>query len=151
MTDIAPQRIRLSRAKGFNLHAASLACNGCPALSVARPGKWGNPYRIGDTVDKPGFDDDSQKVEVTDQAVAVALFREWMDPALKQRGAAVLHVALDELRGNNLACWCELGTPCHADILLALANRELARGLVAPPSTEDCDGREGLDTPAACR
>lgn len=27
-----------------------------------------------------------------------------------------------ELGGRKLACWCELDRPCHADILLALAN-----------------------------
>ncbi len=26
------------------------------------------------------------------------------------------------LRGKNLACWCKPGAPCHADVLLALAN-----------------------------
>ena len=28
-----------------------------------------------------------------------------------------------ELRGKNLACWCRLDQPCHADVLLELANR----------------------------
>lgn len=28
------------------------------------------------------------------------------------------------LRGKNLACWCALDKPCHADVLLELANRE---------------------------
>lgn len=27
-----------------------------------------------------------------------------------------------ELRGHDLACWCPLGQPCHADVLLELAN-----------------------------
>lgn len=27
-----------------------------------------------------------------------------------------------ELRGKDLACWCPLGQPCHADVLLELAN-----------------------------
>jgi hypothetical protein len=26
------------------------------------------------------------------------------------------------LRGKNLACWCALDQPCHADVLLELAN-----------------------------
>jgi hypothetical protein len=30
---------------------------------------------------------------------------------------------LSELRGPDLACWCALDQPCHADILLELANR----------------------------
>jgi hypothetical protein len=29
-----------------------------------------------------------------------------------------------ELRGKNLACWCKPGEPCHADVLLELANSE---------------------------
>ncbi len=29
---------------------------------------------------------------------------------------------LPELRGKNLACWCSLDKPCHADVLLELAN-----------------------------
>lgn len=28
-----------------------------------------------------------------------------------------------ELGGKNLACWCAIGSPCHADVLLELANR----------------------------
>jgi hypothetical protein len=27
-----------------------------------------------------------------------------------------------ELLGKDLACWCPLGQPCHADVLLELAN-----------------------------
>ncbi|EPX82062.1 hypothetical protein Salmuc_02429 [Salipiger mucosus DSM 16094] len=27
------------------------------------------------------------------------------------------------LRGRDLACWCPLDRPCHADILLELANK----------------------------
>jgi hypothetical protein len=29
-----------------------------------------------------------------------------------------------ELRGKNLACWCEPGAPCHADVLMKVANQE---------------------------
>jgi hypothetical protein len=29
-----------------------------------------------------------------------------------------------ELRGKNLACWCKPDQPCHADVLLELANAE---------------------------
>lgn len=29
----------------------------------------------------------------------------------------------DELRGCNLACFCKLDEPCHADVLLRLANQ----------------------------
>lgn len=29
---------------------------------------------------------------------------------------------LPELRGKDLACWCPLDKPCHADVLLELSN-----------------------------
>lgn len=31
---------------------------------------------------------------------------------------------LDPLRGKDLSCFCLLDQPCHADILLELANQE---------------------------
>ncbi len=37
-------------------------------------------------------------------------------------------VEIDEIRaelvGRDLACWCKPGDPCHADVLLELANRD---------------------------
>ena len=30
--------------------------------------------------------------------------------------------AVESLRGRDLACWCPLDQPCHADVLLAIAN-----------------------------
>jgi hypothetical protein len=30
--------------------------------------------------------------------------------------------AVESLRGKDLACWCPLDQPCHADVLLALAS-----------------------------
>lgn len=29
-----------------------------------------------------------------------------------------------ELRGKNLACFCPLDQPCHADVLLEIANKD---------------------------
>jgi hypothetical protein len=29
---------------------------------------------------------------------------------------------LGEIRGKDLACWCPLDQPCHADVLLEIAN-----------------------------
>ena len=39
---------------------------------------------------------------------------------------APLHVEAirAELRGKNLACFCPLDQPCHADVLLELANKD---------------------------
>ena len=41
------------------------------------------------------------------------------------RRGADLRAALPELTGRDLACWCPLDQPCHADVLLELANRHL--------------------------
>ena len=65
-------------------------------MSVTRPGKWGNPY----TVEEYGREQ------------AIRLYREWL-----------IGKDLSELRGKDLACYCVLGEPCHADVLLELANR----------------------------
>lgn len=91
-----PVRIQLSRRKGFKLQAVSKAINGLEAVKVDRSTKWGNPA-ISD-----------------DAALAVGLFRTW----IKSKRVDVAR----DLRGKNLACWCKPGTPCHADVLLKLAN-----------------------------
>ncbi|MEN5062274.1 DUF4326 domain-containing protein [Luteimonas sp. TWI1416] len=97
-----PVRLRLSRRRGFDLQAHSHAVNGLPATVVARPGRWGNPYRIG--VDG-------------DRAICVARYAAHMATCADAPDLA-------PLRGRNLACWCPLDGPCHADVLLALANPE---------------------------
>ena len=32
--------------------------------------------------------------------------------------------SLPEFRGHDLACWCPLDEPCHADVLLEIANAQ---------------------------
>lgn len=105
-----PVRLQLSRRKGFRLQDLSLATNGLPAVSVARPHMFANPYRIGKT----------HQGEVIDRAVAVRLFREG---AMHRIGGYVFRQnVINLLRGKNLACWCPLDQPCHADVLLEIAN-----------------------------
>jgi len=109
-----PQRITLSRKAGWRLQSASLALNGLPAVNCTRPGRWGNPYKV-------GIHGDANQ--------CVRLFRENL---FRYRHAAgtlddlyldeITLVDIASLRGKNLACWCKPGAPCHADTLLALAN-----------------------------
>lgn len=109
----APARIQLSRKKGFNLQAASLALNGLPAIVVARPTRWGNPYQAGDDGDG-------------DRAMLAKLYGAYVRRAEQRE----LKLAIREhLAGHNLACWCPLDGPCHADVLLELANPPLASAL----------------------
>jgi len=51
----------------------------------------------------------------------VTLFRQWLDR--EGQGRELAERAKRELRGKNLACWCPLDGPCHADALLEVANR----------------------------
>lgn len=55
------------------------------------------------------------------RAYVVALYREFLQrPEQADEVAAIRQ----NLRGKNLACWCPLDGPCHADVLLELANRD---------------------------
>ena len=42
-----------------------------------------------------------------------------MGTPMRTAAALILH---GELAGRDLACWCPLDQPCHADVLLELAN-----------------------------
>jgi hypothetical protein len=96
-----PDRIQLSRAKGWRLPPGTVV--------VARPSIWGNPFRVGD-------------FGIPDQAAAVQRYREWLAGRVAGPKHLDLLIRLPELRGKNLACWCKPGTPCHADVLMELAN-----------------------------
>lgn len=114
-----PQRIQLSRRKGFNLQEHSRALNGLEAVKVDRATKWGNPFRVCEGKDNTGlfFTCDS----ITDCLIR---YREYEERRYDVMSEA-LRVGFDpyrDIRGKNLACYCQLDVPCHADILLELAN-----------------------------
>lgn len=112
-----PKRIQLRRTKGWRKPEG--------AIVVARPSKWGNPFTIQGAVES-GF----AMGETDGRRVAVGAFRDWLlgntwaagsGSAWDQRRADYID-ALPSLRGHDLACWCPLDQPCHADVLLELAN-----------------------------
>lgn len=121
----APQRIQRSRATGWRMPPG--------AVYVGRPTKWGNPYRVGETFFEPRSGLPSgpadprvwRVIRVRDRTHATELYREF---ALLRLGsscpdAAINLAEIEELRGRDLVCWCPLDQPCHADVLLELANR----------------------------
>lgn len=112
-----PRRIVLSRRAGFDLQAISNSLNGLPAQSVARPGKWGNPFPIDDVMAETGLDRDAA------QAEAVARHRRWLEGEIEtSRPRPSRADVIAALENKNLACWCREGSPCHVDTLLRLAN-----------------------------
>lgn len=71
------------------------------AVYVGRPGKWGNPYRIGP---------DGSREEVVEK------YRKWLEGMVNDG-----RLDVSELAGRDLVCWCA-PEPCHADVLLEKAN-----------------------------
>lgn len=115
-----PERIQLRRTKGWRLLSG--------AVFVARPSKWGNPFRIVPNEDIIGYhlSDDGEISGffpdlATARAAAVEEFRDLM--ALKLQYPGTNYPDPRELRGLDLACWCPLDEPCHADVLLEIANQ----------------------------
>ncbi len=90
------KRIQRQRTKGWRMPEG--------AVYVGRPTKWGNPFRIEDS-DEPTADP---------RANAILAF----ECSVTQRHAEIK----SELHGKDLACWCPIGQPCHADVLLKIAN-----------------------------
>lgn len=118
---MAPKRIQRKCTKGWRMPEG--------AVYVGRPGRWGNPYRvIGGTVFGPprpieGGDLVAYSTHApAEDAVAEAVrkYRRDIDCAIRSR------LTTDEIRarlaGRDLACWCPLSSPCHADVLLEIAN-----------------------------
>lgn len=121
---MSPRRVQLHRTKGWRMP------EGC--ISVARPSKWGNRYRI------VPLQRTAQEIRLatpqrflvmcggaqiggvcTSQEEAhrrsVIFYHATLDPELRD-------VVVDELGGHDLACYCDLPLPCHVDVLLRLAN-----------------------------
>lgn len=109
------KRIQRRRTKGWRMP------ENC--VYVGRPTKWGNPFPVGSAVNTKGC---THTIFVRDSATSVALFRLWVWANDLNRIQAV-----EELRGKDLACWCPLEdeygnrVPCHADVLLELANQRV--------------------------
>lgn len=116
-----PKRVQLSRRKGWKMPANT--------VKVDRTTKYGNPFVIGELA--PRCYERFHCGEVKDASQAVALFRRALVYEMARdvpTSDRVIDLVAD-LHGKNLACWCKLvdqhgsAIPCHADVLLDLANR----------------------------
>jgi len=89
---VTPQRIQRKRTRGWRMPPAT--------VYVGRPTRWGNPFTGPE---------------------AVTLFQQRLHDERKLQPDR-FEALLAPLRGKHLACWCPLDQPCHAEVLLALAN-----------------------------
>jgi hypothetical protein len=120
-----PKRIQRKRTAGWRKPDG--------AVCVTRPSVYGNPFRIAMPYCGPKIR------QANTPAEAVAAFRDWimrdtLHPLMWDRELIEAHTKLKaalargDLAGRDLACWCplvdQLGNhfPCHADVLLELAN-----------------------------
>lgn len=123
-----PVRLKLCRTKGWNLQAASTALNGRAARAVTRPGPFGNPFAKPDGASWIELSIHGTKVTLWAErddrrarhALLVEAFAYWTENSAK--GEAFTARVRAELPGLNLACFCPSHLPCHADMLLAIAN-----------------------------
>jgi len=114
-----PRRIQMSRKHPWRAEHPD-------AVIVARPSKWGNGFQIVrvhasgpfDVMAGDVFYGQHTGVESA-RRQAVALFRLTHERLINLPDADDIR---RELRGRDLACWCPLDQPCHADVLLEIAN-----------------------------
>lgn len=145
-----PERVRITRTRDEAGRSWRDLAPG--AIIVDRRTDYGNPFRVyrcaccgmWDVVDdngvshhvdhavargeaeptgivldlSPAPSDEQQRREAT--AHAVELFEsDIVDWAASKLTVGRIRA---DLRGKDLACWCELDNPCHGDILLEIAN-----------------------------
>lgn len=129
-----PKRIQRSRAKGLRMPEG--------ARYVGRGTRWGNPYIVlrGMVTGLPWFELKAMPlqrvVRQTGHEVVYSMHapRAGAVPAAVELFGTYVRVQARDfprsfelwiapLRGKDLACWCPLDQPCHADVLLEVANR----------------------------
>lgn len=111
-----PKRIQRKRTKDWRMPdgVVYVGRDNSPAY-----GRWGNPFLIGDAAASfPSLTIDQCRGYTVNQ------FRDLFASAvLRERyGYPSVEEIRAELAGKDLACWCGLDVPCHADVLLEIAN-----------------------------
>lgn len=109
-----PQRVQRKRSKGWRMPANTVC--------VTRGTPWGNPFIVNPHVE-PGSKSGAVYIclpTVEDAVECYGLMLEVDNEPMRELRAKIKA----ELRGKNLACFCPLDSPCHADILLRVANED---------------------------
>lgn len=99
------------------------------AVYVGRPTPFGNPFTVAGAREAGYVGTDAEL-----RAACVAAYRSWIGGSPRDQDRYLsdgrwydrgeVRARLHELAGRELLCWCPLDQPCHADVLLRLANAE---------------------------
>ena len=126
---MTPVRIQRKRSKGWRMPEG--------AVYVGRPSRWGNSAKAGDCAEcRWGQHEGAHQPMSAADAVweyrigwEASVDAESFVASLTPEENRMLGVSgrtvdlFADIRGRDLACWCPLDRPCHADVLLDLANR----------------------------
>ncbi len=120
--EIQPVRIQRSRKH------KQVSPNGLEIVYVGRPGKWGNPFKIGEYIKVGNGGNGFIYLRALDAKYADGSFTfiENIDQCLELYSKYIINYPpknLHQLKGKNLSCWCGLNEKCHADMLLEIANK----------------------------
>lgn len=126
-------RIQLQRTKGWRKPENTVL--------VARRSRWGNPFAVvgAQVIARPWSVQRERNLQSAVQwrgdeviyschssvsgatAHAINLFHAYCAVTLRDTPIEFAKW-IAPLRGHDLGCWCPLNQPCHADVLLELAN-----------------------------
>jgi hypothetical protein len=110
---MTPKRIQLRRTAGWRMPENT--------VKVDRTTHWGNPFVVGQDGTREMCVDLYKKLLGGLLCVSCKASTEFQRMAHNY-----VATRLQDLRGHDLACWCPLDQPCHADVLLQLANTPIA-------------------------
>jgi hypothetical protein len=128
------ERIQRKRSKGWKSPSNT--------VYVGRPTVWGNPFYVRTTLYRDKWQVRHYEELLAEfptkreaQAEAVRLFEKWFNTEIAEPDSNLhnfrnkyswkgftLACAVNMLRGKNLSCWCRADEPCHAEVILRLAN-----------------------------
>jgi len=120
-----PIRIQRKRTKGWKMPENT--------VSVTRPGKWGNPFKVGVKYENSAWlacmFSYQDFIKIYEEGLipktieeCINLYKIHIEAMIKIWPESTLN-DLEKLRGKNLACFCKKEQKCHADVLLEIANK----------------------------
>jgi hypothetical protein len=118
------ERIQRKRTKGWRMPFGT--------VYVGRPGRWGNPFSALPWLDLAESIEiyrlalqgiwNSKHLRHLDDEQFQATYTAWNTWRIHLGAGHPTEIARSELSGRDLACWCSLDQPCHADVILDVVN-----------------------------